>query len=89
MAVNAANSEILNGWKEIAHYMQRGVRTVQRWERELGLPVRRPHNGSRGAVIAIKADLDRWISNLPLSARAARPTVPRMRRSIRVAPARW
>ena len=32
----------LNTWKEIATYMGRGVRTVQRWERELGLPVRRP-----------------------------------------------
>lgn len=31
----------LNGWKEIAACFAKGVRTVQRWERELGLPFRR------------------------------------------------
>jgi len=34
--------EILSGWKEIACHLGRGVRTVQRYERELGLPIRRP-----------------------------------------------
>ena len=31
----------LDSWKEIAAYLGRGVRTVQRWEREEGLPVHR------------------------------------------------
>ena len=31
----------LNGWKEIAAFLGKGVRTVQRWEREQGLPVHR------------------------------------------------
>jgi hypothetical protein len=31
----------LNGWKEIAAYLGRSVRTVQRWEKDFGLPVRR------------------------------------------------
>jgi hypothetical protein len=30
---------LLNGWKEIAGFFGRGVRTVQRWEQQLGLPV--------------------------------------------------
>ena len=31
--------QVLNGWKEIANYLGKGVRTVQRYEREFGLPV--------------------------------------------------
>ena len=57
---------ILNSWKEIAHYLGRGVRTVQRWEAELGLPVHRPRGRSRSAVIAVAAELDRWMSATPL-----------------------
>jgi hypothetical protein len=64
------NGEVLNSWKEIAEYMGRGVRTVQRWEQELGLPVRRPRGKSRSAVIALKADLDRWLHNTPQGATA-------------------
>jgi phage terminase Nu1 subunit (DNA packaging protein) len=59
------NSEVLNSWKEIAAYLGRGVRTVQRWERELGLPVRRPRGRERSAVIALTPDLDRWLHKVP------------------------
>lgn len=59
------NAEVLNSWKEIAAYMGRGVRTVQRWEQELGLPVRRPRGRERSAVIALKPDLDRWLQRVP------------------------
>ena len=31
----------LDSWKEIAAYLGRGIRTVQRWERDEGLPVHR------------------------------------------------
>ena len=31
----------LNGWKEIANRLGKGVRTAQRWEKAYGLPVRR------------------------------------------------
>lgn len=60
-----ANGTVLNSWKEIAKYLGRGVRTVQRYERDLGLPVRRPHGKSRSSVIAIPADLDEWLRNAP------------------------
>jgi hypothetical protein len=59
------NTEVLNSWKEVAAYMGRGVRTVQRWEQELGLPVRRPRAKSRSAVIAFKNELDQWLHRAP------------------------
>jgi hypothetical protein len=55
-------ADVLNSWKEIAAYLRRGVRTVQRWERELNLPVRRPRNRSRSAVIALCSDIDAWLA---------------------------
>ncbi len=59
------HDELLSGWKDIAKYMSKGVRTVQRYERELGLPVRRLAGTPTGAVIAIKSDLDSWIRSSP------------------------
>lgn len=53
--------EILSGWKDIANYMGKGVRTVQRYERELGLPVRRPNGRAKGSVLITKTELDVWI----------------------------
>ncbi len=55
------DTPLLNSWKEIAEYVGRGVRTVQRWERELGLPVRRPRHHLRSPVIAIPAEIDDWL----------------------------
>lgn len=50
----------LNSWKEIAVYLDRGVRTVQRWEKEEGLPVRRLRHGKQGSVYALQQELDAW-----------------------------
>jgi hypothetical protein len=50
----------LEGWKEIAAYLRKGVRTVQRWEKELGLPVRRRGTGRGEVVFAIPSELDEW-----------------------------
>lgn len=57
--------KVLSGWKDIASYLGRGVRTVQRYERELRLPVRRPAGKARGLVIALSHDLDAWVSQSP------------------------
>jgi hypothetical protein len=54
--------KILNGWKEISRHIGRSVRTVQRWEPQLGMPVYRPALKDRGAVVAFSDDLDLWIS---------------------------
>ena len=52
---------VLNSWKEIADYMGRGVRTVQRYERDLRLPVHRPAGKSRSAVLAFADEIDHWM----------------------------
>jgi predicted DNA-binding transcriptional regulator AlpA len=53
----------LNSWKEIAAYVGRGVRTVQRWEQELQFPVRRPRGRKRSAVIALSHEIDEWLAH--------------------------
>ena len=58
---NAEQPKFLSGWKDIATYLGKGVRTVQRYERDLCLPVRRPAGKNRAAVIATKAELDAWV----------------------------
>ena len=50
----------LDSWKEIAAYLGRGVRTVQRWEREEGLPVHRLAHEKRGSVYADRQEVDAW-----------------------------
>jgi TolB-like protein/Flp pilus assembly protein TadD len=50
----------LDSWKEIATYLKKEVRTVQRWEKNLGLPIRRLAHGKQGTVFAYKADIDAW-----------------------------
>jgi adenylate cyclase len=50
----------LDSWKEIAAYLNRGARTVQRWEVEEGLPVHRLVHEKLGSVYAYKAELDAW-----------------------------
>lgn len=59
-------SQVLSGWKEIANYLGKGVRTVQRYEREMHLPARRPSGTKRGSVIATREDLDHWVATCPM-----------------------
>ena len=62
--VHPDNRVLLTCWKDIARYMGKGVRTVQRWERELGLPVRRPNGAEhKSAVAADPRDLDEWLES--------------------------
>jgi hypothetical protein len=59
----SAESEVLSSWKDIALYLGKGVRTVQRWERHLGLPVRRPVGASqKSAVLLYRGDVDEWLA---------------------------
>ena len=51
----------LEGWKQIAAYVKRDVRTVQRWERTEEFPVRRQMHRKLGSVLAFKGELDRWM----------------------------
>ena len=61
-----AERRILNSWKEIANYLGRGVRTVQRWEAQLGLPVHRPAGKEHSAVLAFSSELDQWLDSRPV-----------------------
>ena len=50
----------LNSWKEIGAYFNRGVSTVQRWERDEGLPVHRLTHESGSSVYAYEQELAAW-----------------------------
>jgi adenylate cyclase len=52
----------LRGWKQIAAYLHRDVRSVQRWERSEGLPVHRQLHLKLGTVHAVRAELDQWLA---------------------------
>jgi TolB-like protein/Flp pilus assembly protein TadD len=55
-----ANEPRLESWGEIAAHLRRDVRTVQRWERYHGLPVRRLKVGKLATVYAYRSELDKW-----------------------------
>ena len=50
----------LESWKEIAAYLRRDVRTVQRWEQSDGLPIHRHKRPHRSIPYAYKSELDAW-----------------------------
>lgn len=50
----------LVSWKEIAVHLGREIRTVQRWEKTEGLPVRRHEHQKRSTVYAYAGELDEW-----------------------------
>ena len=51
----------LDSWKAIATYLERDVRTVQRWERLQALPVHRIPGGPKAGVYAFRSELDIWL----------------------------
>jgi len=55
------NREVLDSWKEIAAYLGRSIKTCQRLERDLGLPVHRLEESPRARVFAYADEIDRWI----------------------------
>ena len=64
----------LDSWKEISSYLGRDRRTLERWERDRGMPVHRIPGGERPRVYALKPELDRWLLNG--TERAARDAAP-------------
>jgi CheY-like chemotaxis protein len=73
MANQESSKEVLHGWKAIARYLNRGLRTAQRWELQLGLPVRRSRGTSRSPVMAMAAELDAWLASVPAGNGVAQP----------------
>src|SRR5262245_57152763 len=55
-----SDSERLESWKAIANYFGRTVRTVQRWERHEGLPVRRHRHSDGASAYAYITELEAW-----------------------------
>jgi hypothetical protein len=64
---------VMTSWKELAQYLGKGVRTVQRWENQFGLPVRRRNTTlSKCSIFALPEEIDAWIrQNQPREGRAA------------------
>ena len=58
----ANTPEVLSCWKDIARFFGKGVRTVQRWETEWGMPVYRLA-GERGIVFAHPEELRFWATH--------------------------
>lgn len=60
MSESAAAKTRLSSWKEVAAYFNATPRTVMRWERERGLPIRRLPGEARSRVYANVAELEAW-----------------------------
>src|SRR5579859_4185927 len=54
------HADRLDSWKEIAAFLRRDVRTVQRWEKKEGLPVHRHQHDKLGSVYAYRPELSAW-----------------------------
>jgi TolB-like protein/Flp pilus assembly protein TadD len=55
-----AKERRLESWGEIASYLRREIRTVQRWEKTLALPIHRLQVGKQSSVYAYPSELDKW-----------------------------
>lgn len=94
----AARPDRLDSWKEIAEYVGRDVRTVRRWEKTIGLPVRRV-GGDRGrSAFAFRSEIDAWLRSADAAAASSPPLaepelvpapVPAADGSRRSHPLRW
>ena len=60
LAESRLHDRKLVSWKEIAVHLGREIRTVQRWEKTEGLPVRRHEHQKRSTVYAYAGELDEW-----------------------------
>jgi TolB-like protein/Flp pilus assembly protein TadD len=66
--VTTANSDDrLDSWKEIATFLRRDVRTVQRWEKNEGLPVHRHQHEKLGSVYAFPSEITAWVNMRKMS----------------------
>src|SRR5499426_275244 len=62
MTTTSNPADRLDSWKEIAVYLRRDVRTVQRWEKKEGLPVYRHQHDKLGSVFAFRPELAEWLT---------------------------
>lgn len=62
----SSTRQVLHSWKEISNYTGRGVRTIQRYEVQLGFPIHRPAGSPRSAVLAFSDEVDVWLNRSPV-----------------------
>ncbi|HMD31829.1 MAG TPA: tetratricopeptide repeat protein [Candidatus Acidoferrales bacterium] len=60
VTLESQKDDRLDSWKEIAAFLRRGVRTVQRWERTERLPVHRHQHDKLGSVYALRSEVAAW-----------------------------
>src|SRR5512138_3394061 len=56
----AGGDDRLMGWKAIAAYLGRDIRTVHRWEVAENLPVHRLQHQRQASAYAYRSELDEW-----------------------------
>jgi tetratricopeptide (TPR) repeat protein len=69
----------LDGWKRIARYLNRDVRTLRRWELNEGLPVHRLMHDKQGTVYALRSEIDAWLAQRGAATRAPKATPKKTR----------
>lgn len=74
-------SHRLDSWKEIAAFLKRDVRTVQRWEASQGLPVRRRTSRKTGSVYAFEHEIEKWLKGGQIHAKLSGQSLPERRES--------
>lgn len=79
------NRERLDSWKQIAVYLNREVRSVQRWEKRERLPVHRHPHLKGSTVYAFKNEIDGWLRSRTQTAGEARTRQKHSKRT----PNRW
>jgi TolB-like protein/Tfp pilus assembly protein PilF len=72
--VSTEKGKRLDSWKSIAEYLQRDTRSVQRWEKERGLPVHRVPGEKGGTVFAYPEELDNWLRGHPRNGDSSEPS---------------
>ncbi|MEW5982828.1 MAG: hypothetical protein AB1806_10720 [Acidobacteriota bacterium] len=85
---NGQAGDRLDGWKAIAGYLGRDIRTVQRWEHSERLPIHRLEHKQRATAYAFSGELDEWMAKRvpPDDEEADTPArLPGLRRSWRTA----
>jgi tetratricopeptide (TPR) repeat protein len=81
----------LDGWKAIAGFLGREIRTVQRWELSEQLPIHRLEHKQRATAYAFTAELEEWLAkrtprdNEAETSVVSLPVTSRRRRIIAVA----
>ena len=69
------NRDRLDSWKQIAVYLDREVRSVQRWEKRERLPVHRHPHLKGSTVYAFKSEIDGWLRGRAQTLSRAHPVL--------------